>query len=420
MKGDRICDPAGQCVPKRLFFLHLPKTGGTTFCRFLENNYPQQDSIGPELFAALRGRSGEPEAFVAMLANVRLITRLHLDYSYVERLQAIHPLLRVLTILRPPVERALSSIDHWRRVPAESIQKADPARRELLTDVRTMPLANFVERHHERLSDRQAKLIGGEPDECQPVDRTELREAALRNLHQIDYVGVTSQILTFAAAVSHLMGFFDSMNAHRLNVSQATSRLSAEERQSISGQLAELNQVDMVVYQEAELQCERLIHRWKRALYDRTTPPAPRQLPAGETAVFSMGEPLVGDGWHEREGGIHAACRWAGPQRCSSLYLAVVPEGTFRVTIWMPSVISGEVVAGMAVRVAGRLAEHAITVCEGFQVATATISVADTESRCLPVELAFPCTASAWDICGAADHRQKTVAVERVEVHRLA
>jgi hypothetical protein len=406
--------------PARLFFLHLPKTGGTTFYRFLENNYPQQASISDELFADLRRRSGEREAFVAMLADVRLITRLHLDYTYVERLQAIHPLLRVLTILRPPVERALSSIDHWRRVPEENAQQASRAKRELMTDARTMPLADFVERHREWLSDRQAKLIGGNSEECQPVDRTALRDASLRNLEKIDYVGVTGQLLPFAAAVSFFMGFFNSMTTHRLNVSQAASRLSAEERQSISGQLAELNQIDTLVYQEAELRCERLIHRWKKSLYDLTRPPGPRQLPAGETAVFSMAEPLVGDGWHEREGGIQAVCRWAGPQRYSSLYLALVPEGTFQVSIWMPSVISGDVLAEMAVQLGGLPVKHELTVCDGFQVATATVSLTDPEARCLHLELSFPLTASAWDICGAADRRQKTVAVERVEVHRLA
>jgi hypothetical protein len=404
----------------RLFFLHIPKTGGTTFYRFLENNYSQQDSISEELFADLCRRSGDKEAFVAMLADVRLITRLHLGYTYVERLQAIHPQMRVATILRQPVERALSSIDHWRRVPKNVAEQTTPAEQELIADAHTMPLADFVERHREWLSDRQAKLIGGSSEGSQPVDRAELRDTSLQNLEKIDYVGVTGQILPFAAAVSHFMGFFNSMNAHRLNVSQADSRLTADERQSINGQLAELNQIDALLYQEAELRCERLSHRWKKSLYDLTTPPAPRQLPVGETAVFSMAERLVGDGWHEREGGIQAVCRWAGPQRCSSLYLAVVPVGTFTVTIWMPSVISGEVFAGMAVRVGGRLAEHASTIREGFQVVTATISVADTEAQCLHLELTFPQTASGWDVCRAADHRQKTVAVERVEVQRLS
>lgn len=409
-----------QSRPDRLFFLHLPKTGGTTFYRFLENNYPQRDGIGDAAFAALRERSGDQEAFVTLLADVWLITKLHLDFSFLKRLRDSDPQIRAVTVLRSPVDRAMSSIDHWRRVPDDGVQRADPARRQLLIDARTMPLADFIERHRERLSDRQAKLIGGIADECLPVDRTQLLDAACRNLEQIDYVGVTGQLLLFAAAVSHFMGFFNSMNPHPLNVSRDPNRLSAEDRRAIRGQLAELNQVDAAVYDLAELQCERLIHRWKKALAEFSRPTVPRQLQVGETAILSMTEPLAGDGWHERERGIHAACRWAGPHRCSSLYLAVIPQGTFEVSIWMPSVISDDVLAGMAVRINSILVEQLVTTREGFQAATATVRLADTQQPFLHLELAFAQTASAWEVCGAADHRQKTVAVERVEVRRLA
>lgn len=417
---EEIDDAPRRSDPRRLFFLHLPKTGGTTFYRFLENHYPQHAGIGEELFATLRERAGEKEAFLTLLAEVRLITKLHLDFSFFERLRDSDPQIRAVTVLRSPVDRAISSIDHWRRVPDDSVRRADPVRRQLLVDARTMPLADFVERHYERLSDRQAKLIGGQSDECLPVDRGQLLEAACRNLEQIDYVGISNKILPFAAAVSSLMGFFDSMNPQRLNVSRDASRLTAEERRSIRSRLTELNQVDAVVYARAELQCERLIHRWKKALFDLSHPVSPRGLSVGETAVMSMAEPLIGDGWHEREGGIYSACRWAGPQRCSSLYFAIVPQGTVEVSIWMPSVISGEVLVGMTIRINGTQVESVVTVRDGFQVVTASVELDDPKANCLHLELSFVKTASAWELCGAADLRQKTVAVERVEVCRLA
>jgi len=208
------------------------------------------------------------------------------------------------------------------------------------------------------------------------------------------------------------------MNPHRLNVSQDASRLSAEDRRSLQDQLTAINQVDAAVYAHAELQCERLIHRWKKSLFDLSRPSVPQHLRVGETVVLTMAEPLVGDGWHEREGGIHAACRWAGPQRCSSLYFAVVPDGTFEVTLWLPSVISDEVLAGLVVSINGVPAAHLITARAGFQVVTASVSLHDADATCLHVELAFFQTASAWETAGVADHRQKTVAVERVEVRK--
>jgi len=418
-EGAGCRNAVGRGVPGRLFLVHIPKTGGTTFCSFLESNYAEQHIINAQRFEKLRSCSGQREKFIGLLAEVQLITKQHLDFSYAKSLQAVHADMRLATILRLPVDRAISSIEHWCRVPEESIAGHDPGRRELLRDARSLPLPDLVEKHQRWLSNRQAKMLAGE-QECSPLNSDDLKATALKNLEQIDYVGATDQMLPFAAAVAHFMGFFNSMNAHRLNVGRGASRLSAEQRQSIRSQLVELNQVDAVIYQEAELRCEQLLHRWKKALFDLTTPLVSRRLSAGETAVYSMKEPLVGDGWHEREGGIQTACRWAGPQRCSALYLALVPEGSFQVSIWMPSVISGEVLAGMAVRVGGVLVNHELTARDGFQVASATVSLADTEALWLHLELAFPRTASAWDICGAADCRQKTVAVERVEVCRLA
>jgi hypothetical protein len=92
---------------EQLYFLHIQKTAGTTFTAALDDRFPTQEIcpaiIGPELF----------QLPIESLKNYTLF-RGHFGYNLVSILPRKSV---VITILRDPVERVLSNIDHIRRYP---------------------------------------------------------------------------------------------------------------------------------------------------------------------------------------------------------------------------------------------------------------------------------------------------------------
>ena len=406
--------------PARLFFLHILKTGGTSFYRFLENNYARNDSIRDDRFAELHALKADREAFFARLANLRLITKLHLDYAFVAELKRRDPAVRVVTLLRQPVQRCFSMIEHWRRVPEVHMASLDAVRRELVLDARRMLAADFVEKHATRLSDHQTKMLGGVADHVADPPREELLATARANLASITYVGLTERMAETAACLASAMGFYNSINSQPLNVTRDDRRLTAAEKEQIRGPLAALNRCDTILYADGELRFWRMLSRWKLEQAQAGSAQAARPLALGETFRLSMDDPLVGDGWHEREGGPEQSCRWAGPERLSSIFLPVSPRGQLEIRITVLSVISDEVLAGLQLFIAGLPVPHRVNHQGQRLVITATADLSESSDDWLDLPLCFPTTRSAYNVAAIDDHRQKTISVETVEVQRLS
>ncbi len=404
--------------PARLFFLHILKTGGTSFYRFLENNYARDESIRDDRFAELHDLKADREAFLARLASLRLITKLHLDYSYVTQLRELDPSLRVVTLLRHPVQRCFSMIEHWRRVPEVHIASLDDVRRALVLDARTMPAADFVEKHQHRLSDHQTKMLGGVADHTANPPRDELLAKARENLAALDYVGLTERMTEMAACLSAAMGFCNSFSSQRLNVTRDDRRLSAAEKEQIRPQLAALNQADAALYAEGEVRFWQLLADWKQGAFRGISVAPAIPLAAGAACRFSMDDPLVGTGWHEREGGPAQSCRWGGPERLSSLVLPCAAAGDLEISLSILSVISPEVLKGMQLLVNNVPVAHQIAPHPAGVRVTATAELPAGSDQPLCVSLCFPTARSAFEVAGIDDHRQKTVAVETIDVRR--
>ena len=163
-----------------------------------------------------------------------------------------------------------------------------------------------------------------------------------------------------------------------------------------------------------------MLSRWKLEQAQAGSAQAARPLGLGETFRLSMDNPLVGDGWHEREGGPEQSCRWAGPERLSSLFLPVSPRGQLEIRITVLSVISDEVLAGLQLFIAGLPVPHRVNHQGQRLVITATADLSESSDDWLDLTLCFPTTRSAYNVAAIDDHRQKTIAVETVEVQRLS
>lgn len=137
-----------------LIFFHIMKTGGTSFYRFLENGYAESDQIPVEMVEIYRSiddfstqsprrtRRLENE-YLNLMAEVgkhRLISKLHASFNFVDDFLYFYPDTKIITILRDPVERALSHIENLRRTPEVNLDMLDPAMRSWMEELRTGPL----------------------------------------------------------------------------------------------------------------------------------------------------------------------------------------------------------------------------------------------------------------------------------------
>ena len=118
-----------------LYFLHIPKTAGTTLQFLLDGYFDLASIYQGRIWKNLARKM--PEDF-----SKRKFFRGHFGYS-LHRILAKKPV--ILTVLRDPIERTISDYDHRVRDP-----DADPAYREIYRNA--PPLEEFFQDYEKRKS----------------------------------------------------------------------------------------------------------------------------------------------------------------------------------------------------------------------------------------------------------------------------
>jgi hypothetical protein len=187
-----------------IYFLHIPKAGGTSLWTLLRRAFPSHVYYGD--LASWIANSPEPGAFD--------LVGLHFPAS------VLKPLLRddddIVGMLRHPTERFLSSVAHARR-PTE-----DPATfTSAMQAMRTMPLAAFLATEDGRQSIR-LQLVTLGADHRRPFSEyrdTAMLEAALAQVdHPRACFAASDQSARFVRMLSRRFGF----RAKRLGQMNAT------------------------------------------------------------------------------------------------------------------------------------------------------------------------------------------------------
>ncbi|MBA4205917.1 MAG: hypothetical protein C0457_13075, partial [Polymorphum sp.] len=244
-----------------LLFFHIMKTGGTSFYRFLENAYDVSAQIPADMvdtykdveylstFSPRRVRRLDRE-YLNLLVEVgrhRLISKIHTSFNFVDDFLYFYPDTKIITILRDPVERALSHIENLRRTPEATVKGLDSEMRALIEELRTGPLEKVLDfgpdsYFRKPLSNHQARILAGYA--FHDLEDEVLLELALKNLEKINFVGLTDRLEKFAGIVSFNLGFYNSYSEERLNVMPEEARIDAAERARITDILAEKNRID--------------------------------------------------------------------------------------------------------------------------------------------------------------------------------
>ena len=165
---------------RQLVLLHIPKTAGTTLMTLLIERFAGSGMLLPENGSFVGTR---PEDVL----EYRFVSA-HVGTAFIDQMP-VRP--RVITVLRDPVERSISTYFFMRSVDESLI--THPAVLEAMAHAREVDLPTCLERYPEdaayHLGDVQTRFLGGlDPHAEAPADDASF-ERAVANLKAIDIVG---------------------------------------------------------------------------------------------------------------------------------------------------------------------------------------------------------------------------------------
>ena len=315
--------------PNKIFFIHIPKTGGRSIEAALENIVGVKTC--PAYYEHEFLKLESPDGFNLYHG--------HLMYYHA---QTIKPDFK-LTILRDPIERAISAYEHIVR------DRNHPAH-EFLGGNKTFSATlenNKLKRH---ISNTMCIYLGLRPSLSMfktpsaairhaldnYVDE-EILENAKNALLEMDFIGFTEDLdinqLQILKLIGHPPGEGFSTKEINKNPGKSTSTYIEEMPKNLRDEIAHANALDQDLYSFArdiakqkgwiaspgspifiELESLKLsaINRRELAL---------SSLPEIEKITCTFDAPLIGDGWHPKESNGEYSWCFTGPGNIACIYL---------------------------------------------------------------------------------------------------
>lgn len=242
---------------KSIFFFHIPKTAGSSMQWILSQHFAQEEIAAAFTWTTLLGLDRKT------LSRQKLFQG-HF-YGPLEKLVR-QPLFR-FTVLRDPVERALSHYGHVLRDNAHYLhQRAlelgsleayleDPVTQMTISNFQSRMLAlDFdVEEMYSNLTDAERTNWQLE----RYIETTdfglygsELLSAAQAKLDSFDFVGITERFAETLALLCHKRGWKYPIEVHDKNINERRPR-QTEFPASTLLRLTELNEIDIALYRNA-------------------------------------------------------------------------------------------------------------------------------------------------------------------------
>ncbi len=359
-----VNSPSAEAKPEKLLFLHIPKTGGLSVTRILENYFCAADCqlhlSGPD---ARQIRSPEQ-------LSGKFVTG-HFAHN-IWRLAGKE--FAKLTVLRHPIERYVSQVNHWMRssrdihnhkLPQNSIVEAEL---ELTSPSRYW----FIHSREQHCQFQNCYLKAASDDidwEKTPISKW---PAAELNLDSFDIVGIVGDFQRFLHLVCDLFKwpaapFYFQLN--QFNEAKESKELSVMVRSHL-----DLFEEDMKLYRSA---IDRFNDRYRSFL--RAKFPGIRDLDsitnsmvddalneqfleysrnylgdATDRVEWSMDLPCYGRGWWWRQYSGKVWYRCTGPQRVSTIYLPpLLPEFDYRFLIDVVFLASDAISKGLKIFIDG-------------------------------------------------------------------
>ena len=313
----------------RLFFIHIPKTAGSTFNAFLDQQYALTDIAPPEAFE--KGdeyiRQGDPEGRINYLKKFSLY-RGHYGYT---ACQLFIPEYTTLTVLRDPFQRVVSQYNYWKTKSEEALENSIGEEKSLAALARQLSLQDFLKTEHPLIKrlfyNGQARPLASDFG-CE-LEGQALQDLALAHLETIDYVGVTEAFELFLRVLCERFGWHYPYQLQPLNTTRHSLHVDDLDEATLAT-IAAQNEADISLYKRAkELALLTASRAVKYAFPEKQFLDYRNQ----SAAIVTMSDAAPGTGWHVREvlqG--DRLCRWTGPTQETTLFIRLKPQ-TYRLSV---------------------------------------------------------------------------------------
>jgi hypothetical protein len=356
----------------RLYFIHIPKTAGTTLIPHLDAHFHVDEICPAQLWPEL------------LLLPQETLPRYRLFRGHfgAKGLDSFLPELPMrITMLRHPVPLALSTYQFIVREPGTFDHRL----------VKKMSFADFLQHPKARLgiTNKQVRNLCFElrypPDTLRPMllaaDRwmgehrviyrtsQEQLDQALAILHECVFFGLVERFDESMALLSWIFGWPPTRQVQKLMVAPPLSFEQPPISEQLVAQICACNTLDLALYEVAEKLFEKQLAAMMEGLkpYAVAGEKVPKSFsedpeltymllerhyqhhwaaqtsPKRSSIQITFAEPLQGSGWHRRETATDGTLYcWTGPGTVSTLDIDLVVNGDLAVTFLVLDVASRE------------------------------------------------------------------------------
>lgn len=329
--GARGDDASGRTRQRPLFFMHIPKTAGTSAAAMIMQRYAA-DRFAGEIAGGIAGAADDYDCVAA-----------HLPFRFANEF-GNRPV--IMTMLREPVARAISAWryvrDHEALPPLEHAEHPNApnkvAAREFIRACHTMPLQDILKNEavlaRPFMGDVQTRSFVGSyavsrasglprfTEDYFPLPTCDDVAVAARNLESCDVIGLSEEFDASMDWLARRMGWPPFEAGWDLKRS-SQSGADGVPPQALEI-LADWTKLDRALYEHA-----RRLARERRGI-----PCGEAAAPLPEASDYRLDRPMLGNGWHMRERDPGGWFCWCGKSEEARLFFRpVAPAARYRLSI---------------------------------------------------------------------------------------
>jgi hypothetical protein len=314
---------------EQLFFLHIPKTAGTTLISLIDQHFFSEEICPEQLQSKVK------KITASDLANFRLF-RGHLDYDLYKLLPK-KPLY--LTMLRDPLERVVSLYEFWKRN-SEGWVANYPIYEEIFREANDSDLFHFVCTHNDSIrmeieNNQTRRIVANTRDPLDSYTSQEVLEIAKKRIaEEFLFFGLVEKFDESLQLLCYSLGWLPIQSYQKKMVAPTPNKvdnLPTKTREAI----LERNQLDIALYEFAwnlfqeryQAMLYQLIERSYQDHFNQVN------LPMDRLEVFKS-RPIQGMGWYPREfdpdGKIFY---WMGPNNEAFIDVSIPRNCNLTITI---------------------------------------------------------------------------------------